>query len=134
MLMYWFKCCRWIVLSAVFTVWSTTTERGSFFIKKTLKKINLFLGIRNYFLLLFSDVIIQTNKLFIFRDLLNLAMKFIGGQIKAFSFLFCFASDVKSTKGGECLYTEWLWNNKQKENRFILCIYAQWKVQNCEEC
>ena len=28
-------------------------------------------------------------------------MKCIGGQIKAFSFLFCTACDAKSTKGGE---------------------------------
>ena len=28
-------------------------------------------------------------------------MKFVGGQIKAFSFLFCTASDTKNTKGGE---------------------------------
>ena len=33
-------------------------------------------------------IIIQTNKLFIFRDLLNFPTKCIGGQIKAFSFLF----------------------------------------------
>ena len=29
-------------------------------------------------------------------------MKCIRSQIKAFSFLFCTASDAKSTKGGEC--------------------------------
>ena len=28
-------------------------------------------------------------------------MNCIGCQVKAFSFLFCTASDVKSTKGGE---------------------------------
>ena len=28
-------------------------------------------------------------------------MKFIGGQIKAFSFLFCTTCDAKITKGGE---------------------------------
>ena len=28
-------------------------------------------------------------------------MKCIGGQIKAFDFLFCTASDVKATIGGE---------------------------------
>ena len=54
-----------------------------------------------YCLLLFSDVIIQTNKLFILRDLLSFATKCIGGQIKAFSFLFCTASNAKSPKGGE---------------------------------
>ena len=36
-----------------------------------------------------------------FRDLLNFITKCIGGQIKPFSFLFCTAVDVKSTKGGE---------------------------------
>ena len=45
---------------------------------------------------------IQTDKFFIFRDLLNFRRKCIGGQIKAFSFLFCTASDVRSTIGGEC--------------------------------
>ena len=33
-------------------------------------------------------------------------MKRVGGQNKAFSFLFCTASDAKSTKGREHLYTE----------------------------
>ena len=47
-------------------------------------------------------VIIQTNKLFIFRDLLNFFTEWCtGGQIKAYSFHFCTASDAKSTKGGE---------------------------------
>ena len=31
-------------------------------------------------------------------------MKCTGGQIKAFCF--CTTSDAKSTKGGECYYTE----------------------------
>ena len=39
-------------------------------------------------LILFSDTVIQTKKFFIFRDLLNITMKCIGGQIKAFSFFF----------------------------------------------
>ena len=68
-----------------------------------------------------------TNKFFIFRDLLNFTKKCIGGQIKAFSFLFYTASDAKSTKGGECYNTKWLQNNKQKGGRLILCIYMQWK-------
>ena len=36
-----------------------------------------------------------------FRDLLNFTAKCIGGQIKAFSFLFCTSCDARSTKGGE---------------------------------
>ena len=47
-------------------------------------------------LVLFSDAIKQTNKFFIFRDLLNFTTKCIGGQIKAFSFLFCTVSGVKT--------------------------------------
>ena len=43
----------------------------------------------------------QTNKLFIFRDLLHFTTKYIGGQIKAFSFLFCATSDMKSKTGRE---------------------------------
>ena len=39
-------------------------------------------------------------KILIFRDLLNFTTKYIWGQIKAFNFLFCTASDAKSTKGG----------------------------------
>ena len=35
-----------------------------------------------------SDVIIQTNKLFIFRNLLNFTTRCIGRQIKIFTFLF----------------------------------------------
>ena len=40
-----------------------------------------------------------TNKFFIFRYLLNFTTKCIGGQIKAFRFLFFNACDAKSTKG-----------------------------------
>ena len=70
------------------------TERLSSFIKKLLQKQNVY---RNKKLsiayCLFSDIIIQTNKLFVLRDLLNFTAKFIGGQIKAFSFIFCTISD-----------------------------------------
>ena len=52
-------------------------------------------------MVLFSHVIIQTNKFFIFIDLLNFTAKCIGGQIKGSSFLFCTASDAKSAIGGE---------------------------------
>ena len=61
--------------------------------KKLLKKQHVYrkkkLSIDYY-----SDVIIQTNKLFLFTTC-------TGGQIKAFSFLFCAAKDTKSTKAGE---------------------------------
>ena len=43
----------------------------------------------------------QTNKLFIFRYLLNFTKKCIGGQIKAFSFLFCTANDPEGAKDRE---------------------------------
>ena len=43
----------------------------------------------------------QTNKFFIFRDLLNFKTKCMGGQIKAFSFIFCTTTDAKSKKGEE---------------------------------
>ena len=73
---------------------------SSFIIKKTLKKQQVDGNkLCIYCLLLFSDIIIETNKFFIFRCLLNF-MKCIRGQIKAFSFLFCNACDVKSTKSG----------------------------------
>ena len=42
-----------------------------------------------------------TNKFFIFEYLLNFTRKCIGGQVKAFSFLFCAACDPKSTKYGK---------------------------------
>ena len=58
-------------------------------------------SLKSNMLILFSDVIIQTNQFFIFRDLLNLTMKCIGDQIKGFSFLFCNTSNAKSTKVGE---------------------------------
>ena len=48
----------------------------------------------------------RTNKLFIFRYLLNFRKKCIGGQIKAFSLPFCTACDAKSKKGGERECTE----------------------------
>ena len=35
--------------------------------------------------IIISDLIIQKNKLFLFRDLLNFTMKCIGGQIRALS-------------------------------------------------
>ena len=65
---------------------------------------NVFIEIESkYCLLLFSDVIIQTNEFFTFRYLLNFTGKCIGGQIKAFSFFFCtVCDDAKSTKGREC--------------------------------
>ena len=67
-----------------------------FYIKKTLKKATCLLKEEiKYSLLLFSDVIIQTNKLFL------LTTTCIGGQIKAFSFLFCTAKYGKSTKAGK---------------------------------
>ena len=49
-------------------------------------------------------MIIQTNKFFIFRDLLNFISKCTGDQIKAFSFLFCTTKNVKGTKGGVLIY------------------------------
>ena len=68
------------------------TERASFFYKKTLKKaMCLQKQETKYYLLLFSDAILQTNKFFIFRYLLNFTTKGIGVQIKAFNFLFCIA-------------------------------------------
>ena len=74
-----------------------------FFYKKNSYKRNMFIEIRHYiYYLLFSDIIIQTNKLFIIRDLLNFTTKFIGGQIKAFSFIFCATSDQKSAKDRKC--------------------------------
>ena len=44
----------------------------------------------------YSDVIIQRNKLLIFRDLLKFTTKCVGAQIKTVSFLFCIATDAKS--------------------------------------
>ena len=68
-----------------------------FFIKKKLLKkqrVN-----RNKKLsLVYHYSVIQTNKLFTFR---NLTTKCIGGQIKAFGVLFYIASDGKSTKSRE---------------------------------
>ena len=56
-------------------------------------------------------MIIKTNYFFIFRDLLKFTMKcIIGYHIKAFSFLFCTASEVKSRKGGE--------------NTYLVCLHA----------
>ena len=37
-------------------------------------------------------------------------------------------SDVKSTKAGKRKPKEGLQNNKQEENKFILCVYMQWKI------
>ena len=59
-----------------------------FYKKKLLKKQHVYK--RNY-----------TNKLFIFRYLLNFTTKCIGDQIKVFSFPSCSVCDTKSTKGGE---------------------------------
>ena len=44
---------------------------------------------------------LETNKFFLFRDLLNFRRKCIGVQIRAFNFLFCIASDAKCAKSGE---------------------------------
>ena len=75
---------------------------ASSFIKKTVKKAMCLQKLETkYCLLLFSDVNIQTNKN-IFTDLLNFTVKCIGGQIKAYCFLFLAGSDAKSKKSGEC--------------------------------
>ena len=63
--MYWFRCCRYIVSSTVFpleskNVCAMTEHASSFIYKTTLKKAT------KYSLLLFSNVIMQTIKLFLF--------------------------------------------------------------------
>ena len=59
---------------------------------------NVFIEIRNSVLFIIILWRNYTNKLFIFRDYLNFTAKCIGGQIKAFSFLFCTTSDAKNIK------------------------------------
>ena len=63
----------------------------------------MFIEIKKYCLLLSSDypLIILYKKILHAPYLLNFTTKCIGGQIKAFSFLFCTACDAKSTKYGE---------------------------------
>ena len=58
--------------------------------KKLLKKQHVYRNKKT----ISSDVIIPTNNLFIFRDLLNLTIECTRGQIKAFSCLFCTTSDL----------------------------------------
>ena len=92
-------------------------EHASSFIKKTLKKQQVDGNkLCIYCLLLFSDIIIETNKFFIFRCLLNF-MKCIRGQIKAFSFLFCNACDVKSTKSGVLIMSK-----KRKDSSSVFTL------------
>ena len=65
-------------------------ECVSSFIKKTLRRA-MCVEVRNKVLFkLFSDVIIQRNKLFILIDLLKFATKCVRGKIKAFSFSFLY--------------------------------------------
>ena len=75
-------------------------EHASSFMKQLLKKQCVYRNTK--YCLFLCEVIIQTNKLFIFRGLLNFTTECIGGQIKAFSCVFCTTSDAKSTKGREC--------------------------------
>ena len=56
----------------------------------------------------------------------------VGCHIKAFSFLFCTVSEVKSTKGGEHEYTEWLQNNEQKKETYLVCLHAVTKYEKVE--
>ena len=96
-----------------------------FYKKKLLKKQHVY---RNkklcIVLLLFSDIIIQTNNLFIFRDLWNFTMKCIGVKSKLLVFFFVplvmwkvqkiesiyyIQSDCKTTSkkrtGSSCVFT-----------------------------
>ena len=93
-------------------------------LKKTLKKAT------KYCLWLFSDVIIQTNKLFIFRDFLNFTAKCTEGETWAFSFLFLSLSFLVMQKvqkvesvniQSDCKTTS------KKRTDSILCVYMQWK-------
>ena len=91
-----------------------------------------------YCLLLFSDVIIQTNKFFIFRYLLNFKTKCIGGEIKTFSFLFCTACDTKSTVGGERYiqsgehYLQSVAKQGKREQTHPLCLNTVAKYEKVE--
>ena len=108
------------------------SSAGTYFFNE--KTVCVYKWETNYCLLLFSDMIIKTNYFFIFRDLLKFTMKcIIGYHIKAFSFLFCTASEVKSIKGGEHEYTEWLQNNEQKKKKtYLVCLHAVTKYEKVE--
>ena len=69
---------------------------------------------------MFSEVIIQANTLFIFRDLLNFTAKDIGGQIKAFIF-FCTAGDAKSTK---YIYGVTAKQQTNSQQTHLVCLHA----------
>ena len=76
----------------------------------------------------YSLTIIQTNNLFIFRDLWNFTTKCIGVKLKLLVFFFVPLVMRKVQKVESIYYiTEWLRNNEQKEYRLILCIYKHWK-------
>ena len=67
------------------------TDRESLFIKKKLLKKQGVL----FIIILWCS---YTNKVFVFRYLVNFTMKCIEGQIKGFNFLICTAFDQKSRK------------------------------------
>ena len=87
---YWFRFYRSFTDCIFYLVKKCKNYDGACKVinkKKILKKQRVCRNKKLYCLLLFSDVIIQTNKFFIFRYLLSFTTKYIGGQIKAFSFL-----------------------------------------------
>ena len=97
--MDWFKCCRCTASSTVLQVLSKMYELRRnvqvLFLKKLLiKKQHVYRNKKLSIVYYYSLMKLYKHKLFIFRN-------YIGGQIKAFSFLFCTANDVKSRKGRE---------------------------------
>ena len=83
----------------------------------------MFIEIRNYCLLLFSDVIIQTNKLFILRDFLNFTTKCIGGQIKAFVF-FSVPLVMQKVQKMESVNIQSDCKTTSKKRTYSSCVFA----------
>ena len=104
-----------------------------FFYKKNSLKGNVFIEIIKNCLLLFFDVIIETNKFFIFSCLLNFTMKCIGGQIKAFSFLFCTPYDAKCAKRWRVLIYRVIAKQRAKREQIHpVCLHAVKKYEKVE--
>ena len=86
-----------------------------------------------YCLLLFSNIIIQTNKLFIFRYLLNFTAKYIGGQIKVLV-LFFVPLVMPKVQKVEGIYIQSDFKTASKKRTDSSCVFTcSGKVQEVGE-
>ena len=105
-----------------------------FFYKKNLKKQHVYRNKKlSIVLLLFSDIIIQTNNLFIFRDLWNFTTKCIGVKLKLLVFFFVPLVTRKAQKVESIYYIQSDCETTSKKSTDSSCVFTcSGKVQKVE--